>query len=49
MQYTEMFPPAKEKRPNVLQMCGWNVSSFHEGIRESKDAIHTANTLFHIQ
>lgn len=44
-----MFSPAKEKGPNVLQMCGWNVSSFHEGIRESKDAIHTANTLFHNQ
>lgn len=44
-----MFTLAKEKRPNVLQMYSWNVSSFYEGIRESKDAIHPANTLFCIQ
>lgn len=49
MQSTEVFPPAKDKGGKVLQIYGWHVSSFYEGIREHKDAICSANMLFHSQ
>jgi len=44
-----LHPPAKDKEENVLQMYGWHVRSFNEGIRESKDAICLANMLSHSQ
>lgn len=44
-----MFPPAKDKGGKAFWTYGRHVSSFYEGIREHKDAICFANTLFHSQ
>lgn len=44
-----MFPQAEDKGEKVFQTCGCHVSSFYEGIRETKDAIRPASMLFHSQ